>query len=103
VAARKKIRGCKVGGRGCGAFLTYLQRTLIPDTIQLRGARSGMVADLQALVKFLQGAKAVTITGRSHTKANWMHFVKNTLIPDLEESGSAYAEDFEEGLKHLNR
>lgn len=92
-------KACKMGGRGCSTFRRYLVGTLIPDTDET--GRDGMVRDLEALVAFLDGAKSVSILGRRTSKAAWMNYVANTLIPDLEEGESAYADDFEEGLALL--
>ena len=93
-----RAKACRV--KGAAGFLRYLTGTLIPDTVE--GGQDSMAEDLRAGVAFIRGAHFATIGGKRWTRERYATFIRETLLPDLEESESAYAEDFEEILRYMD-
>jgi hypothetical protein len=85
-------------------YIDYLEGTLIPD---LRESGNDATADdfekVIEMLKYDERDKRFVYKGR-FIYAEFVDYLKDTLIPDLRDSGmEATAEDFEEGLYWLEQ
>lgn len=95
MASRKRKKACSQRvSKDANWYIDYLTEDLIPDTVESRGADSPTVKDLRAGLAFIKGARSVTVSGHRYTPIEFANYLRETLIPDFEESGSLYAEDF---------